>query len=115
MEPVASEIFKDKKTSQYVVAMVKKTSPHKSLNELKGGKVCMSQSRPAAGWVVPISALLKTNAIQANNCPRAKAMSEFFTGGVKESDDLIHCLDSEDVDVIFVGAEEVKMALGKYL
>lgn len=82
-----------------------------SLNDLKGKKACLSENGYAAGWVMPIHALKKVNAIKGDNCK--KALSEFFSH-VEQTNDPIKCLDTGKGDVAFAGSEELEWIKGEF-
>lgn len=82
MRPILAEQYANNVTSYYAVAVVKKGSIYRSFADLKGAKSCYAGFGTAAGYFSPIHQLLKQKLIKKGDCPYAKALSEFFSGGV---------------------------------
>lgn len=82
LRPILSEQYGNNESSYYAVAVVKKNSAYRSFADLKGAKSCHSGLKDAAGYFAPLHQLLKQNLIKKGDCPYAKALSEYFSGGL---------------------------------
>lgn len=81
LKPIVAEKYAPSGGSYYAVAVVKKNSPYNSLADLKGTKSCHTGYGRTAGYNAPLYTLIKAGLIDKNNCPHAKALSEYFSGG----------------------------------
>ncbi|XP_053421026.1 melanotransferrin isoform X1 [Nycticebus coucang] len=79
--PAAGEQYapEDKSNSYFVVAVVKRDSSHAfTLDELRSKRSCHGAFSSAAGWNIPVGALIQRGFIRPNNCNVLTAVSEFF-------------------------------------
>lgn len=81
LKPIVAEQYSATGGSYYGVAVVRKDSSFQSFSDLRGAKSCHTGMSRTAGYIAPLYTLIKLNLIKADQCPHAKALSEFFSGG----------------------------------
>nr|BBE27867.1 transferrin [Locusta migratoria] len=81
LKPILSEVYGPLQDVYYAVAVIKKNSNYQSFADLRGAKSCHTGIGRTAGWVVPVHTLLRLGLVQRSECPAAKAVSDFFSGG----------------------------------
>lgn len=81
LKPIVAEKYGETGGTYYAVAVVKKNSPYRSFSDLRGAKSCHTGIGRTAGYNAPLYTLIKLGLIQRDQCPYAKALSEFFSGG----------------------------------
>lgn len=78
LRPIVAEKYNSSTDgAYYTVAVVRKSTTFKSLNDLKGAKACFPRYLGVAYYSV-LSTLLQKQLIQANECPRVSAVANFF-------------------------------------
>ncbi|RZF45067.1 hypothetical protein LSTR_LSTR002028 [Laodelphax striatellus] len=112
LEPILTEtvIAADHKASnysQYMVAVVKKSSDVKFMPSAQRG--CIAQPGQAA-YELPLSVLIEKMDISAKNCQRPNIFSQFFKAGIMESENPMKCLESLQGDMAIVTYEDAKRA-----
>nr|AAN03488.1 transferrin [Mastotermes darwiniensis] len=81
LKPIIAEKYGEHGALYYSVAVVKKSSTYRSIDDLRGAKSCHTGYGRTAGWNVPLYTLLHKGLISRNSCPYTRALSEFFSGG----------------------------------
>lgn len=81
LKPIVAEQYGPSGGSYYAVAVVKKDSSIQSFEDLKGKKSCHTGIGRTAGYNAPLYTLLTKNLIKKEDCPYAKALSEYFSAG----------------------------------
>ncbi|XP_076068104.1 transferrin 2 isoform X2 [Oratosquilla oratoria] len=82
--PIMSEIYDQRRTVYYSVGVVKREnmSDVTSLAQLRGKVACFPSVSSMGGWVMPISEMITTGAMEVTDCNNyVKTASEFFSGG----------------------------------
>lgn len=75
-----TEEHEPSKGRYFAVAVIKKNSPIKNLEDLRGKKSCHAEYNSFASYRAPMYYLIKAGLIKKSNCPYDKALSEFFSG-----------------------------------
>lgn len=82
LKEILTEEHEPSKGKYFSVAVVKKNSAIRNIEDLKGKKACMSEFGNFVSYRAPIYALIKSGAIKKSSCPYHKALTELFTGGI---------------------------------
>lgn len=78
LRPIVAEKYNSSADgSFYVVAVVRKSSIFRSFQDLKGAKACFTRY-DGVGVTSPLSVLLQQGLIKADDCPRDRALANFF-------------------------------------
>lgn len=80
LRPILKEKYGNE-TNLLAVAVVKKNSKARSFEDLKGLRSCHTAYLRTTGWVAPVNTLLDKSLIKKDDCPYAKGVGEFFSGG----------------------------------
>ena len=65
--------------NSYALAVVRTPSDVISFEMLRNATSCNSGYNTPAGWLYPVSVLVKKGLVDTTNCNRAHSLSEFFT------------------------------------
>ncbi|OAF65402.1 Serotransferrin, partial [Intoshia linei] len=79
--PIVKEEYKDYDTSSLSVAVIKRKDKNKfqNLNDLRGSVLCSSGIQRLAGWIYPISHMMKEGIMNIIECNQAaKSVGSFF-------------------------------------
>ncbi|KAI5637697.1 transferrin domain-containing protein [Phthorimaea operculella] len=79
LHPVFHEVYGDKKTPNYAVAVVKKGTTYNNIGDLRGKRSCHNPFGTFSGLQAPLFYLINKKLINSDHC--IKNMADFFSGG----------------------------------
>ncbi|XP_013134127.1 PREDICTED: transferrin [Papilio polytes] len=79
LHPVFHEVYGDKKTPNYAVAVVKKDSNVNKIEDLRGKRSCHNSFGSFSGLAAPLFYLINKKLINSDQC--VKNLGDFFSGG----------------------------------
>lgn len=80
LRPILKEVYGNQ-TDLLAVAVVNKKSQVRNFEDLKGLRSCHTAYMRTTGWVAPVNTLLDKSLIKKDDCPYAKGVGAFFSGG----------------------------------
>ncbi|XP_049872721.1 transferrin [Pectinophora gossypiella] len=80
LHPVFHEVYGEKKTPNYAVAVVKKGSQYNNIGDLRGKRSCHSSFGTFSGLHAPLYYLINKKAINSDQC--IKNLGDYFSGGL---------------------------------
>ncbi|GAB6026358.1 antigen p97 (melanoma associated) identified by monoclonal antibodies 133.2 and 96.5 [Chamberlinius hualienensis] len=80
MIPISTEVYgRALEKTYFAVAVVNRSSPIQSMNDFRGRRACFSGVGQMAGWVLPISTLLRNRVMEVTDCNNhLKSAADFF-------------------------------------
>nr|ADF35768.1 transferrin [Ephestia kuehniella] len=81
LHPVFHEVYGDKKTPHYAVAVIKKGTTYNTIDDLRGKRSCHNSYGTFSGLHAPLFYLINKGKITNSNGQCVQKMSEFFSAG----------------------------------
>ncbi|KAM3958947.1 transferrin [Aphomia sociella] len=81
LHPVFHEVYGEKKTPNYAVAVIRKGTTYKNIDDLRGKRSCHNSYGTFSGLHAPLFYLINKGKISTNSAECVKGISDFFTRG----------------------------------